>query len=728
MRDPSLICMFQPVFHYLGKRFRKTPLRAILIVPFVLQIMLIVSITGYLSYLNGQQAVRHLVEQLEQQVGDRVSQKLEVYLETPQLITQINSDAVRLGLLDLEDIPTLERYLRTQFWQFNNLEASIRYSEKRKANPQTCPEPPPSKLTYIALASATGTYIDLGYSPSGNLESAIRDRRIDDITRSWQVTPWGRRDQLLTTIPGYDPTQRPWYQKAAQAGKVVWVEPYLQLPYNDWIISVDRPIYSQQGELIGVADATLSLSGISEFLRSLKVGHTGQVFIVQPNSRDKDGLASNPDGSALAQLIGTSTSETTCTADSSTLNVLKTPNALTRSTALHLQKTFGSFSRISPQNSRQVPDLWIDGKRQFVKVFSFPGEQRPRFQGLNWLVVVVVPQEDFMAQINTNTRNTLWLCLLSLGVAIALGTLINRWITRPILKLSRAAEALAQGNWERSVSVQSPDELGTLSDAFNHMRQELKQSHQQLEEYSRGLEQKNQQLETLETELRRQLNLFLHAVSHDLRNPVIGTAMVLNNLKAQPGEELKLPRKVLDRMSEGNQRQLDLINSLIDAHAAETWGIAIQPQFIVLGHLVSEAIDDLQPLLAKEQTVLENRISTALPQIYADPLQLRRVYQNLIANALKHNPPQLTLTLDADLSGSWLRCTLADTGVGIDPAQCEQLFDPYFRGAQNPKSVGLGLGLYLCRQIIQAHGGVIGMQSERGKGTTFWFTLPIAPG
>ncbi|NJR61251.1 MAG: sensor histidine kinase, partial [Cyanobacteria bacterium CRU_2_1] len=102
------------------------------------------------------------------------------------------------------------------------------------------------------------------------------------------------------------------------------------------------------------------------------------------------------------------------------------------------------------------------------------------------------------------------------------------------------------------------------------------------------------------------------------------------------------------------------------------------------------------------------------------------VYQNLIANALKHNPPRLTLTLDAQLEENWIRCTVTDDGIGISSEQCDKLFNPYFRGSQKPKSVGLGLGLYLCQQIIQAHGGEIGVQSQIGEGTTFWFTLPVS--
>ncbi|MBD3882804.1 sensor histidine kinase [Phormidium tenue FACHB-886] len=715
-----------PTLFRLAQRLKRMPLRAVLIIPFVLQIILVVGLTGYLSYLNGQEAVRDLVGQLEQQVGDRVSQKLETYLKTPQLVNQINADAVRLGLLNLEDMNLLERHIQSQFWQFNP-----RLMGVPPATPAACsrsqlnnaPQEPSPNLTYIAIGTETGNYIDLGYNPKGVLESAIRDVSRDSKMNIWQVNDWGSRTKLTKTLPNYDPRNRPWYRKPVQAGISVWVEPYLTQPYNDLSISVDRPLYNQQGTLMGVTDATLSLSEVSRFLCGLDVGQTGQVFIFQPTGKETDGSIFN------GRLIGTSTGEQLYRGEGENkrgISVLDSRNTITRATANYLLQISPTRSLDSITQAIQKP-FFINHQQFFVRAFPFPSAaNRPEFRGLNWMVAVVVSQDDFMEQINANTRNTVFLCMLALGIAIALGTTINRWITNSIRQLSYAAEALAEGDWDRQITVHTPAELGTLSKAFNHMRQELKQSHQQLEEYSRSLEQKNQTLETLEAELRRQLNLFLHAVSHDLRNPVIGTAMVLNNLKAQPGDDLKLPRRILERMSESNQRQLDLINSLIDAHATEMWGIALQSQPTVLSQLVAAAIADLQPILDKEGTQLENRVSPELPLVKVDPLQLTRVYQNLIANALKHNPPGLTLILDAQQEGDHLRCSVTDNGVGIPPQQRKKLFDPYFRGEQKPRSVGLGLGLYLCRQIIQAHGGSIGVQSEIDKGTTFWFTLPYA--
>jgi signal transduction histidine kinase len=708
--------MPQPRLHFFAKLLRKMPLRAILIIPFVLQMILVVGLIGYLSYLNGQEAVRDLVGQLEQQVGDRVLQTLETYLKAPQLVNQINADAVRLGLLNPDDMKALDRHIQSQFWQFNP-------RSQGEADPADDPAAEPSRsLTYIAIGTEKGNYIDLGYNPSGTLESTLRDVSQDSKTYIWQVNSWGSRTKITDTLPDYDPRQRPWYLKPVEVGTAVWVEPYLVLPYNDLAISLDRPLYNQQGELVGVSDATLSLAGISHFLRDLEVGSKGQVFIFQPTGTE--------DGAPVTgRLIGSSTDEKLYRGEGAKkrgISILDSRNPITRATANYLLQTspaqrFDSITRLL-----QKP-FSIHHQQYFVRAFPFPSAaDRPEFRGLNWMVAVVVAQDDFMEQINTNTRNTAFLCLLALGIAIALGTAINRWITNSIRQLSSAAEALAEGDWNRQVAIASPSELGTLSHAFNHMRHQLQHSHQQLEEYSHSLEQKNEALETLEAELRRQLNLFLHAVSHDLRNPVIGTSMVFNNLKTQPGADLQLPRKTLERMIEGNQRQLELINSLIEVHAADMWGIALHPQLIALSQLVGAAIADLQPILDKERTQVNNCVAPELPLIQADPLQLIRVYQNLIANAVKHNPPELTLVLAAVLEGDRLRCTVTDTGVGISAEQCRSLFDPYSRGNQTPRSVGLGLGLYLCKQIIQAHQGDIGVESEPGKGATFWFTLPCA--
>ncbi|MEG4838451.1 PAS domain-containing sensor histidine kinase [Microcoleus sp. B9-D4] len=254
------------------------------------------------------------------------------------------------------------------------------------------------------------------------------------------------------------------------------------------------------------------------------------------------------------------------------------------------------------------------------------------------------------------------------------------------------------------------------------------------------------------------LRLFIHALSHDLRNPVAGMLMVLKNWQTKTGDSIAIPRSVLDRMIQGSEQQLRLINSLLEVHAGELRGLVLHCDAVDLRAIVEAAATDLEPLMNEGKATFKNLVPEDFPAVNADKTQLWRVFSNLIANALKHNLPGLNLTVSAQLikagkltinqttakqnidklpitnpqfpitnpGSRMIYCTVEDDGVGILPEQCEHLFDLYVRGDQSRHSVGLGLGLYLCRQIIGAHGGQIGVISTPGAGASFWFTLPVA--
>jgi two-component system sensor histidine kinase/response regulator len=228
------------------------------------------------------------------------------------------------------------------------------------------------------------------------------------------------------------------------------------------------------------------------------------------------------------------------------------------------------------------------------------------------------------------------------------------------------------------------------------------------------------------------LTIFLHAVSHDLRNPVTGLLMVLNNLTQTSNYEdhIVLPKDTLERMRQSAERQLTLINSLLESHVNDVHGLVIHQQPTAIRDIIQSAIDDMQPLLDKEETTTHVQVPDDLPLAFVDSTHICRVFQNLIANAIKHNPPQLTLTISTQLNNnSMLLCAVTDDGIGMTTEQSADLFELYSHGKShnklNRRSLSLGLGLYICRQIVQAHGGQIGVTSESQIGSTFWFTLPI---
>ncbi|MGI0488246.1 response regulator [Pantanalinema rosaneae CENA516] len=269
------------------------------------------------------------------------------------------------------------------------------------------------------------------------------------------------------------------------------------------------------------------------------------------------------------------------------------------------------------------------------------------------------------------------------------------------------------------------------------------QTHLAIQKLQDQLQAQNQQLQQEihdRQKAQEALQVFLHAVSHDLRNPVTGGLMVLQSLLEEAERNdgsVIVPRSVLQRMIQSHDRQLTLINSLLETQANEVAGVSLHLQPVKIADLVHQITADWETLLLKNEATLHTCIPPDLPAVNADPNQLWRVYENLVMNALKHNPPGLTLTLTAELMlgqpsspeqhhpAKMICCTVRDDGEGMPPDQCAMMFDLYKRGQTTRRTVGLGLGLYLCRQIITAHGGEIGVDSTPGAGSRFWFTLPL---
>lgn len=231
------------------------------------------------------------------------------------------------------------------------------------------------------------------------------------------------------------------------------------------------------------------------------------------------------------------------------------------------------------------------------------------------------------------------------------------------------------------------------------------------------------------------LQVYLHAVSHDLRNPVIALSMIFNNLLKSntSNTTISLPLSIVEQMANSCDRQLALINSLVETQQFDVWGVALDCRPLPLYHLTQQLALEWQLRLNSHQVTLDNKVSPDLPPVYADNNQLWRVYENLIANALKYNSSGLNIILDASAVEEetenqsktlMLRCTVSDDGVGMNAEVAQGLFERYSRGEQARRTMGLGLGLYLCRQIINAHGGKIGVITHPNDGAKFWFTLP----
>ncbi|MEH1947501.1 MAG: ATP-binding protein [Nostoc sp.] len=443
--------------------FKGVPLSRILVALFVLQILLAVGLTAYLSIGNGQKAVNEVASELRHEVGNRVEQNLQTYLATPRQVLRSNQNVINMGLLKIENLATWESYLIEQLKIFPDALAITASNEQQEY------------LAVEKLNDRQSLLRKAGKSTGYDLYTYIIDSQ-------------GERTQLPEVIKNYDARSLPDYLTAVTAKKFGFSEIFTPRAEPTLLISASLPIYNSQGELLGVNSTLTHLSQIGDLLQNIKVGKSGQIFIME-----RSGL-----------LVASSTTEEPFRFQNGKpirLKASQSGNSLTKATAKYLKTKFNNFDQIQ---SLQQLDFSFDGKRQFLEVRPLQSEPN-----VNWLIIVAVPEADFMGQINRNIQTTIFLCLGALGLAIILGIVTARWITQPILYFSRATKDLTDftKSEDSVVKVQGIQELEVLGGYFNEMAQYLRKTFTALISKNEDLKlQVKQRTQELQQEIQERIN------------------------------------------------------------------------------------------------------------------------------------------------------------------------------------------------------------------------------
>ncbi len=260
-----------------------------------------------------------------------------------------------------------------------------------------------------------------------------------------------------------------------KSGTAHWGGIYKLFATPKYVLNASLPIYDNRGKLLGVAAVDFSLTGISQFLHSLKIGRSGETFIVERRTGLLVGSSANQPPYFIENPNAPVPEQNPVR-----VKAAESSGVLTRRTTQYLLQHSGGFASIT---EKQQLDFDIEGQRQFLQVVPLKTEQ-----GLDWLIVVVLPERDFMDQINANTRTTIVLCIAAFGLATGLSILTARWIAQPVLQLGSAAKAIAAGNLDQTVSVKSTKELNGLAHSFNQMAAQLRESFSALERTNEELE------------------------------------------------------------------------------------------------------------------------------------------------------------------------------------------------------------------------------------------------
>jgi signal transduction histidine kinase len=290
------------------------------------------------------------------------------------------------------------------------------------------------------------------------------------------------------------------------------------------------------------------------------------------------------------------------------------------------------------------------------------------------------------------------------------GAAHGRALSRSLGTLTRATRQMASGDLRTRVAVPRDGEIGELGDAFNRMAT-------QLEAYA-----------ARQQDIERERRELIAAVSHDLRTPLASIRAMVEALC----DHVVADEETIDRYHQTirieTQRLGALIDDLFELSRIEAGALQLNLEPASLHDLVSDTLRSMAPRAEQRHLVLDGEVPPDLALTRIDSGRIQRVLVNLVDNAMRHTSEGGRITLTAADAGDAVQLDVADTGEGIPEADLPSVFDRFYRGekSRSRDGGGAGLGLAIARGLVEAHGGRIWVQSAKGEGSVFSFTLPKA--
>ncbi|MEK7659683.1 MAG: ATP-binding protein [Patescibacteria group bacterium] len=306
----------------------------------------------------------------------------------------------------------------------------------------------------------------------------------------------------------------------------------------------------------------------------------------------------------------------------------------------------------------------------------------------------------------------IYIFLYILLMALFLAYVMSRSITQSLRTLTGAVEQITTGDLDLSFRITRKDEIGILGQFFNDMIRKLKE-----------VTERQQSISKVKSE-------FISITAHQLRTPLSAMKWALHLLEeGDLGKMNKKQEEIVRRTYEENERMIQLVNDLLNVARIEEGRFGYNFSALNINELVSSTVKEHELMASQKNIALSLSLPPEPYTIFADRERLNLALTNLIRNALNYSVKGMQVSVVMQkLKEDYIQVSVADQGLGIADEDKERIFSKFFRGANVVKqeTAGSGLGLFITRNIVAQHGGSIWFESALGKGTTFFFTLPLA--
>ena len=348
----------------------------------------------------------------------------------------------------------------------------------------------------------------------------------------------------------------------------------------------------------------------------------------------------------------------------------------------------------------KLPDGWMPGTFGNTEIPSLFMLRAASSDGVSYAITVCAELKPLQSTVATWQRQFFIIVAIVIVGGILLALVLAHFISKPIIRMNRSAKWLAKGHFDADFSTKGFREARELSDSLNEAAEELSKT------------------DTLQKEL-------IANISHDLRTPLTmikGYAEVVRDI---PGEDTAENMQVI---IDETTRMSELVNDLMDLSKLQSGVRHINPEIFDLTTLISEVMFRYEKLTEHDGYHIEF-VPMSQAYVKADRTMILQVVYNFINNAVNYTGDDLTVKVTETIGPKTVRISVTDTGQGIEPELIPQIWDRYYKvdKVHRRMMVGTGLGLSICKKILLSHNAAFGVESTPGKGSTFWFELPLCP-